>query len=396
MQPVFLGWHAGDTYPGVGDLRPSDELSMINLYDMLSGNPFLGKGGNERFDEVYVTNPDPYTVHSDGGGTNVMITYGPFNLAHGESISIVEAEGINGISRERCKSVGERWKLAYDDPNDNGPFILPDETTTSDKDQYKRSWVFTGKDSILLTFSRAKRNYDSAFNIPKPPQPPIMFNVQSGGDRIYLSWQESPSQNESNFAGYRLYRATGKPDTTYELIYEATPNVHDFEDMSAIRGFSYYYYISSFTDGSLNMEGILNPRGPLESSRYFTKTNTPAYLRRQAGSSFKDVRVVPNPYHFSATRLQYPSERDKIMFLDIPGQCDINIYTERGDLIKTIYHRDGSGDETWNLITKNRQVLVSGIYIAHIRVTAELHDTETQEIKFSNEDTGMIKFIVIR
>lgn len=395
-QPVFLGWHAGDTYPSVGDLRPSDELNMQKLYEMLSGHPYQGKGGNERFDEVYVNNTDPYTVHSDGGGTNVMITYGPFDLAHGESITIVEAEGIHGLDRNVCEIVGERWKKAHDNPNDNGPFGLPGGTTTNDKEEYKNSWVYTGKDSILQTFSRAKRNYDSGFNIPQPPQPPIMFNVQSGGDRIYLSWQDSPSENETNFSGYRIYRSTGKPDTTYQLIYEGPPNVHDFEDMTAIRGYSYYYYVSAFTDGSLNTEARYNPVGSLESGRFYTKTNKPAYLRRKAGSSFSDIRVVPNPYNTSAQELQYPSESDKIMFLDIPGQCDISIYTERGDLVKIITHRDGSGDESWNLISNNRQVLVSGVYIAYIQVTTNLYNTENKEIQFYKGESGIVKFIVLR
>jgi len=54
------------------------------------------------------------------------------------------------------------------------------------------------------------------------------------------------------------------------------------------------------------------------------------------------------------------------MFLNLPGECTIRIYTERGDLIKTIEHTNGSGDEAWNLVTKYRQVVVSGIYLAHI------------------------------
>lgn len=396
LQPVFNGWHAGDTYPTLGNLKPTDEPSMINLYDMLSGNPHLGKGGNERFDEVYGDTRDPYTVHSDGGGTNVMMTYGPFDLALGESVTIVEAEGISGISREVCETIGQRWKLAYDSSSDNGPFELPGGTTTTNKDEFKNSWVFTGKDSILQTFSRAKRNYNSGFEIPKPPQPPILFNIQSGGDRIYLSWEASPSESDQNFAGYRLYRATGQPDTTYEMIYEGAPDVLSFEDITAIRGFSYYYYLAAYSDGSANSGAELNSTGSLESGRFYTKTNTPAFLRRKSGKKFGDIRVVPNPFHISARTLQYPGENDKIMFLDIPGQCDIKIYTERGDLIKTINHRDGSGDEAWNSITKNRQMLVSGVYIAHIEVTDDLTDAESNQVLFNKGDSEVVKFVIIR
>ena len=54
------------------------------------------------------------------------------------------------------------------------------------------------------------------------------------------------------------------------------------------------------------------------------------------------------------------------MFYNIPGECTIRIYTERGDLIKTITHTDGSGDEEWKSITSSRQVVTSGLYIAQI------------------------------
>lgn len=403
-QPVFLGWHAGDTYPKVGNLRPSDELNMIKLYDMLSGIPYEGLGGTDRFDETAMPDEqdyllhqvDPFTIHNDGGGTNVMMTYGPFDLAPGESVTIVEAEGINGLRRELCEQIGRRWKKAFQDPSDTGPFPLPDGSETNDENIYKNAWVFTGKDSILLTFSRAKRNYDSGMQIPQPPQPPPLFDVKSGGDRIYLNWEASPSESEPDFAGYRIYRAVGKPDTTYEAIYDGPPGTYSFEDMTAIRGFSYYYYVVAYNDGSHNTTGILNPPGPLHSSRFYTRTTKPAFLRRRAANSLKDLRIVPNPYHIAAESYQYPKEKDKIMFLNIPGHCIIRIYTERGDLIKTIYHDDGSGDEVWNSDTSSRQVIVSGIYLVHVEVTEDYVDTQTGEVRYRKGDSIVKKFVAIR
>lgn len=64
--------------------------------------------------------------------------------------------------------------------------------------------------------------------------------------------------------------------------------------------------------------------------------------------------------------LRYPQEPDKIGFLNIPGECTIKIYTESGELIKTIEHTNGSGDEYWNSVTSSNQVVVSGVYIAVI------------------------------
>lgn len=396
-QPTAWGWHAGDTYPSLGDMSPPYEDNMKLVYDMLSGIPYRGAGGTDRFDESYLsTNPDPFTVHNDGGGTNVWICYGPFDLEPGESVTIVEVEAVNGLSRQMCEQIGARWLKAYQNPADKGPFDLPDGATTEDKNVFKNSWVYTGKDSILLTFSRAKRNYDSGFNIPQPPLPPPIFEVTSGGDRIFLQWTKSPSEDDADFAGYKIFRAVGKPDTTYDQIYQCGPGITSYEDISAVRGYAYYYYIIAYNDGSNNASGELNPTGPLHSSRFYTKTTEPASLRRQAGSSLDNIRIVPNPFNIRAKDFQYPGEPDKIMFLNIPGHCIIRIYTERGDLIHTIHHADGSGDERWNSITSSRQVVVSGVYIAHFTVTQDYQDPESGELVYSKGDSRYKKFVIIR
>lgn len=388
QQPAVLGWHAGDTYPKVGNLQKSDEVRMVQLYDMLSGKPFQGLGGTDRFDETYMaSNPDPFTVHNDAGGTNVWICYGPFDLAPGESIRIVEAEGISGLSREMCEEIGHEWL------HGEAPYTRPDGTTTNNKDAFKNAWVYTGKDSILQTFGRAKRNFDLGYKIPQPPLPPPVFNIQSGGDRISLSWTPSESEGEPGFAGYKIFRATGKPDTTYEEIADVPAGTTQFDDLTAIRNFSYYYYIVAYNDGSNNTTGEANPPGPLHSSRFYTRTNEPAFLRRMAGGSLESIRVVPNPYNIKARDMQYPGEPDKITFLNIPGHCRISIFTERGDLIKTIEHTDGSGDETWNSVTSSRQVVVSGIYIAHFEVTK---DPDAPGFTYKKGDTAIRKFLIIR
>ncbi len=368
LQPAVLGWHAGDTYPSLGDMQ--DVTPMIQLYNMISGNPFKGLGGTDRFDETNLSSitdkVDPVTIHNDVGGTNVWIAYGPFDIPFGDSIVIVEAEGVSGLSREQCEIIGERWKKAYDNSSDKGPFTLPDGSETNNKDVYKNSWFYTGIDSLLQTFGRAKRNFDSGFSIPQAPLPPELFEVKSGGDKINLSWKPSPSEDWPNFAGYKIFRAVGKPDTVYNEIYSGGPGTYYFADTSAVRGFSYYYYIVSFTDGSLNNTGETNPTGPLMSSKFYTRTTEPAFLQRPAGEKLSDIRIVPNPFNILSKDLQYPGEQDKLMFLNIPGYCTIKIYTERGDLIDEIIHNDGSGDEPWNSITKYRQVVTSGVYIAVI------------------------------
>ncbi|HTY38741.1 MAG TPA: fibronectin, partial [Bacteroidota bacterium] len=397
-QPNTNGWHAGDTYPSLGDMTIGTASFHTDLYKMLSGVPYKSLGSpTERMDEVYMaTKPDPWIVHGDGGGTNVWMNFGPWDLAPGDSVTIVLAEGVAGLSHAKCDSLGWRYLAAYKNTSDKGPFVLPNGSTTTDKDVFKDTWFYTGRDSIMKTFSRAKRNYDLGYQIPQPPLPPPLFNIVSGGDRISLSWDPSPSKSAAGFAGYKIFRATGKTDTIFQQIANLGPTATSFDDVTAQRGFSYYYYISAYSDGSNNTSGGPNPTGELVSSRFYTRTNQPAYLRRQAGQSLSDIRIVPNPYNIAAPGLQYPGEPDKIMFLNIPGHCTIRIYTENGDLINTINHENGSGDEPWRSITSSRQVVVSGVYIVHFTVTQDYTDPVTNTLKYKAGDTAYQKLVIIR
>jgi hypothetical protein len=131
----------------------------------------------------------------------------------------------------------------------------------------------------------------------------------------------------------------------------------------------YYYYISAY--GPPQAGGPGTPAGSLESSRYYTQTYDPARLKRPAGTELSKIRIVPNPFVISGTTpsgtspgVRYPG--DRIGFLNIPGNCTIRIYTELGELINTIEHNDGSGDEFWYSVTSSNQIVVSGIYIAVI------------------------------
>ena len=122
----------------------------------------------------------------------------------------------------------------------------------------------------------------------------------------------------------------------------------------------------------------------LRSSRYYTQTYSPTRLKRPAGTSMDQVRIVPNPFNISANQnIRFPDQTDKLAFFDIPGQSRIEIYSELGELIDTIDHRDGSGDAFWDHTTSSRQVIVSGLYIA---VITDL-DTGERAIK---------KFVIIR
>jgi hypothetical protein len=297
------------------------------------------------------------TFGGDAGGYAQGQGYGPYDLAPGQSVRIVLAEAVAGLSYEKSIEVGANWY------NNAAPFSLPNGSTTNDADEYKNGWVKTAIDSIYQTFRRAIQNFNSNYTIAQPPSPPSLFQVNSGGDRVQLSWADN-AVSSPRFNGYTIYRAIGKPDTQYVEIFSCNRSnvVHEFDDTSARRGFDYYYYIVSKDDGSAH-GGV-----PLVSSKFYTMTNAPARLRRAASDDFADIRVVPNPYNIRAQALQFGTEQpDQISFFGLPPQCTIKIFTESGELVETIEHTNGSGDESWQSLTSSRQVVVSGLYIAYFQ-----------------------------
>jgi hypothetical protein len=91
------------------------------------------------------------------------------------------------------------------------------------------------------------------------------------------------------------------------------------------------------------------------------------------------VAVVPNPYRGGADWDLIPSQRDptgtKIAFRNLPdGMSKIRIFTLSGDLIQEAQHDGAQGNGTyfWNLISRNGQNVVSGIYLYVVESGKEL------------------------
>jgi hypothetical protein len=254
-----------------------DETMMSARYDMMSeGHPI--KQHDEEIGDNYPNNW-MQSGRSGAGGTCQNVAYGPYTIAPGDSIHIIFAEGVSGLSREKNREVSSNW-IQYRIGTGTPTLVLPDGNTTTDHNHYKRKWVETCKDSIIQTYQRALKNYQVNYQIPKPPPPPSSFAVTSGGDRIMLSWSRD-AESIPYFDGYVIYRSEGNvlsPKTVYQKIFECTRanSVGNFDDLTAVRGLNYYYYIQTKDDGSQN---DIEPGKPLYSSLFWTITNSPAKLK---------------------------------------------------------------------------------------------------------------------
>jgi len=407
---------------------------LLQLYDLIRyGNKVIDGTPEIPEEETY-----PGTHHSvrmeervkfttdlgyAGRGKN-RISFGPYpEVKPGDYFRIVWADLAGGISPEIGWNVGNSWENQVDiEPPPgmvfgvtdnlspqykNYPELYAEDYKSSEYNNWARNcWIFTGKDTIFRNCWNANWNFQNNYDIPIAPPPPSI-EINSRPDKVDITWG-SESESASDFAGYRVYRAMGNPGAKavgdklqgmWELVFEcgdgtANALTHNYEDMAAERGQAYYYYVSAFDDGLANKVDVNGKRESLESGKYLNRTTLAAYLTRPAGTSLNQIRVVPNPFNINAEELQYVGEPNKIMFLDLPGYCTIKIYSESGDLVKTLVHDDGSGDESWGVLldehstTETGQLIVSGIYIALIE--------ENNEDGTSTGNRHFVKFVVVR
>jgi hypothetical protein len=91
-----------------------------------------------------------------------------------------------------------------------------------------------------------------------------------------------------------------------------------------------------------------------------------------------EVFVYPNPYRGDGSyfekgfegrdsRFKIPARMRRIHFANLPAKCWIRIFTLDGDLVREWKHDVNPTDPTashdeWDLITRNTQMVVSGIY----------------------------------
>jgi hypothetical protein len=82
--------------------------------------------------------------------------------------------------------------------------------------------------------------------------------------------------------------------------------------------------------------------------------------------------VVPNPYvgaaSFEPALFATTGRGDRrIEFRGLPQQCEIRIYTVRGELVRTLIHNAATeGYEAWDLRTKDNLDVAPGLYVYHV------------------------------
>ena len=310
------------------------------------------------------------------------VSFGPYNFAPGQKIHIVYASGYTGIGFEKGQQIGEKWynSTLQDPPN------MPDANTgwlpsnfqfpadATEMDKRKDRWISMGIDSVMLSAYRAQWNYDHNYNIPQAPPPPATATVTGYGDGVQIEWTDPEAESMPNFAGYRIMSRISNADTIYyKPVYNSDANdkgEHKIKLTDVLFGAQYYFYIQAKAKiGENDPNADPTTRGKIMySSRVLYPDINYVQPPHFPQEDLSKIRIVPNPYNIRDPLLiKYGfTDQRNITFYNLPPFCTISIYTENGDLVRTIEHNNplGTGSENWDMLTSSQQVINSGLYIA--------------------------------
>jgi hypothetical protein len=248
------------------------------------------------------------------------------------------------------------------------------------------------------------------------PPPPPRQRVIAGDSKIILEWDDysettpDPLLGLYDFAGYRIWKAVGwrhesevPAANQWQLIAhfnkDDLPQIdtgllgigkYRYVDDFVHNGLPYWYAVTAFDDGSA--EKVPSATGEVDSiPRYgsYSQAMELVYPRSTPARVTGKVEIVPNPYPWNPGNPAIPQylresgraigdlaeyERDpsgrRVRFLNLPMRSTVRIYSLSGDLVWDRYFEDPtdpSGEPPgWNLVSRNNQEIVSGIYIVHI------------------------------
>ena len=209
-----------------------------------------------------------------------------------------------------------------------------------------------------------------------------------------LPWEGYPAAMDTFWLV--AYRA---PDDTLGIREKRSVGFYEYVDRDIHNGFLYFYSVTA-TDHTMDFVGG-NPRttgagqsGDPGSSFTNTVPGTAAQTAEQRAQQGVNIYVYPNPATRDALgefQPFFPNGDDptgvRVTFANLPRAKNlVSIFTLDGDLVAELQHdgRDGYGQVSWNLMSRNGQEVVSGI---------SLYVVESEDGRFEDY---IGKFVIVR
>lgn len=231
------------------------------------------------------------------------------------------------------------------------------------------------------------------------PPPPPNQEITAGDAFVRIEWDDYPEDIEDpltrivDFYGYQVWKAVGwtressEPrDQDWQLVLDADSGhggeeidaldtglegigKYSFVDENVKNGFTYWYSVTAYDSTGGGDEPVVYHYGK------YSQNKTLVVPHSGVTSGLDEVRVVPNPYvnhEFMARWNLEPDETDptgqKLCFQNLPKDSIVRIFSLGGELVQTLRpdENEEGGDACWNMISRNNQIVVSGVYLYHV------------------------------
>ncbi len=285
----------------------------------------------------------------------------------------------------------EGYRIYYSLSSDPEQFVL---LTSYDIDDFNR-WEYDSNNGIWVlrqvpfTLAQLQEMYGPDFNPSLYTVDNLYYDTEaeqyyyftpqdwnrsdlSDTTLIHKIYPDEPLPISTNPDSAAVYHPEELTDDGYFKYYE-----YEYTIRKLLPSQLYYVAVTAFDYGS--------PSSGLPSLETAVSKNMISEYAQYDNSTIEEkglnVVVYPNPYridanyqnaeggNFEGRDVPDPNtERDRLLhFANLPNKCTIRIYTIDGDLVRQIDHdkpKDSNRamHETWDLITRNTQAVVSGIY----------------------------------
>jgi hypothetical protein len=248
-----------------------------------------------------------------------------------------------------------------------------DEFPTSHAEVFESDWRQLGPP---LTMDSLQKRYGPDFDPLLHYDPFHYFRDPITNEYLFFTpqgWNDSDVDDPRKI--HKVYPEASPDDpadTTedgYMRYYEYEYNIDNLRPTQ-----SYYFAVTTFDFGAAaGLIGSLESSPLINAVREYPLTSSDSVEAKGLG-----VMVYPNPYRIDGgyarvgyenrDRTQSAERARRIHFYNLPPICTIRIFTLSGDLVQQLDHYyPGGGPESqheeWNLISKNTQAVVTGIYI---------------------------------
>ncbi len=368
------------TYQNILEHLGGDFTTEASLEDQMFRLEQLASVGANRLKEVMTHQQprmswDSARVYGTEGGNKFerkpeyLVSAGPYEIGAYESITLVFAEVVGEMDRARIVEGGV----------DNIDLLAVES-----------------KEELLQSVKTLREFYIDGY-VPKAYPPMTVTDGENSLElteepgSIKITWPEIPSSYhdpltlQNDFAGYRVYRSTYFTIGPWKLVADIPKNSALYDDFGKVYyidsdlpyGVGNYYCVTTYdTDG--------NESAKQNNNRY------PVYPLRGANKDFpQNVYVVPNPFK-QHSGLYGTNERYRMEFIGLPAKCRIKIFTAVGELVKEIYHDDGTGSVAWGSIkaldyqlNQWMMTIAPGVYVYAVESLVPEHNGETFIGKFA-------------